>query len=507
MRIFLCFTLCLIGNLQAYSKTTHLYNSLDPQSLLQLIAFYRLYPEDPEGKQALEQCWNLINKHRKVPVYPLQALIFPDLDVEPMVALITKQPHQSLTPLSTEAMANIEMISDHLHHRKLRGHAVENIQDLTALPDAEIDLARALFLFEFSEDLYQVRMSENRLDVMALQILGRLPPGATHRQKVDAITDFVFHEMGYRFPPHSLWAKEVDQYTYLPSVLDSRHGVCLGVSILYLCLAQRLDVPLEILTPPGHIFLRYVENGEYLNIETTARGIHVEDSRYLNIHTKALQRRNLKEVIGLYFMNAAATAWHSEQHHKALAFYKKSSPFMPDDTVLKRFMGYNYLFVGDKQIGEELLKFAYHHPLSEYLIREETIIEDYFCDRVDVAGIKLIFQEGDTTRDAIMDKQKALTLYLKQYPRFREGFLQLGVSYLQLGSLSEALEPFRQYHTLDPNNPMIEYYLTLIYMKRLNFPQAKEHLQQCRQLLQKQEYYPNDLKQLEEEWRMKAGFL
>ena len=76
----------------------------------------------------------------------------------------------------------------------------------------------------------------------------------------------------FRFPPHSLYAKDIDVYTFLPSVLDSRRGVCLGVSILYLCLAQRLDLPLEAMTPPGHIYVRY---GEDLNIETTARGIDV----------------------------------------------------------------------------------------------------------------------------------------------------------------------------------------------------------------------------------------
>src|SRR6202044_1243325 len=122
---------------------------------------------------------------------------------------------------------------------------------------------------------------------------------ATPQQKIDAINSFIFEEMGFRFPPHSRYAKDIDIYTFLPSVLDSRRGVCLGVSILYLCLAQRLGLNLEMITPPGHIYIRYHEGENIINIETTCRGIHMDSEDYLGINTRCLQMRNIKEVIGL----------------------------------------------------------------------------------------------------------------------------------------------------------------------------------------------------------------
>ena len=98
--------------------------------------------------------------------------------------------------------------------------------------------------------------------------------------------------MRFRFPPHSLHAKDIDIYTFLPSVLDGRRGVCLGVSILYLCLAQRLGLDLEIITPPGHIYVRYQSpEGEMINIETTARGIDIPSERYLGMETRKLQTK------------------------------------------------------------------------------------------------------------------------------------------------------------------------------------------------------------------------
>lgn len=113
--------------------------------------------------------------------------------------------------------------------------------------------SRSFFKSQFGPDRVRIQSYEALIDLMALQILARLPKQASAEEKIIAINTFIFDEMGFRFPPHSLYAKDIDLYTFLPSVLDSRRGVCLGVSILYLCLAQRLELPLEMITPPGPV--------------------------------------------------------------------------------------------------------------------------------------------------------------------------------------------------------------------------------------------------------------
>ena len=152
------------------------------------------------------------------------------------------------------------------------------------------------------------------IDLMALQIRSTLSPNSKPEEKIDAINRFIFEELGFRFPPHSCYATNVDLYTFLPSVLDSRRGVCLGVSILYICIAQRLSLPLEMITPPGHIYVRYKNGEKEINIETTARGIHLEVlETYLAINTRSLQQRNVKEVIGLSHFNQASVYWITEK--------------------------------------------------------------------------------------------------------------------------------------------------------------------------------------------------
>ena len=56
--LFLPFFLC------ATSSLPGLYSSLDPTSVSQHFAFYELYPETPEGRQALKHAWELLSEGR-----------------------------------------------------------------------------------------------------------------------------------------------------------------------------------------------------------------------------------------------------------------------------------------------------------------------------------------------------------------------------------------------------------------------------------------------------------
>ena len=226
-----------------------LFYSLDPESISESLAFYQLYSDSSQGEAALERAWTLVQKHRGGEETLNRAFALPEIDIMGLVSLVNQEPHEEKATLSEDELKLIHRLSSHLGNRKLKGNQVWNALELPALTSDEIDLARALLLYQY-ETKDEILEYEATLDLMALQILARLPRGASHEQKVAAINNFIFYEKGFRFPPHSIHVENIDLYTFLPSVLDSRKGVCLGVSILYLSLAQRLDLPLEIITPP-----------------------------------------------------------------------------------------------------------------------------------------------------------------------------------------------------------------------------------------------------------------
>ena len=387
---------------------------------------------------------------------------------------------------------------------KLKGSKVWDREEVLTLPAEEIDLGRGLLIEQFDDvenPKEKIRQYEASLDVMALQVAARLPKGASHLDMIREINRFIFQEMQFRFPPHSLYAKDIDLYTFLPSVLDSRQGVCLGVSILYLCIAQRLDLPLEIITPPGHIYVRYNDGKQIINIETTARGINLPNETYLGLNTRSLQQRSMKEVIGMAFFNQASVYWMRGEHEKTVSLYEKALPYQPDDLLLQMFLGLNYVFLGKEKEGKVLLKKLKNHTF-DYAVAPETLPADLLDGKVNSEGIKALFTQVDETRGSIINKQEKLRTILKRYPRFRAGVLQLAVTYLQLSRLGEGLEILKEYDLLEKGDPTACYYLAAICTERLDFRGAWHYLKRAEEICATRDHQPKALQGLKRKLRL-----
>lgn len=66
----------------------------------------------------------------------------------------------------------------------------------------------------------------------------------------------------------------------LESVLARKKGNCLGLSMLYLALADRLGIPFRGVYVPSHCFVRYEGNGVRVNVEFAEGGASWADDRY-----------------------------------------------------------------------------------------------------------------------------------------------------------------------------------------------------------------------------------
>ncbi|MDX8431361.1 MAG: transglutaminase family protein [Candidatus Algichlamydia australiensis] len=480
-----------------------IYYSLEPNSISKQFAFYHLYPETKQGRKALLNAWRLLCCAHPGG-RPIEGdLQLPELDFAPLIRLVNQQPHAPKTSLNSKQISLIQELASPLPNRKLKGNQVFSRAELRKLPSEEIDLARALLLEQYEnpqENRKEITTYEATLDLMALQVLARLPEKATDREKIREISNLIFHEKGYRFPPHSLHIKDIDLYTFLPSVLDTHEGVCLGVSILYLCLAQRLDLPLEIITPPGHIYVCYEKGEEKINIETTARGIHVDDEAYLSINTRSLNVRTMREVVGMAAFNQASVFWQRGEHDEAIKRYRQAAVYMVDDPLVKMFLGVNLLIKGEKKEGAAYLKAIAGKPFP-WAVSKETMPEDYLNGHVDVEGLKAIYSRVDESRTSILAKQKDLHKILKRFPRFRDGWFHLAITYLQLGRGKEGLECLQAYHALDSQNPTVEYYLAALSLERSDLRQAAKHFEICRTITSAKDHYPKALKSLDRSLR------
>jgi tetratricopeptide (TPR) repeat protein len=488
------------------AKLRTLYNRMDPLSISQHLAFYELYPESAEGKEALREAWKLLSGNREItPGQHVELTATTPEALKNIVDLVNKPINEGTPLLTREAVSIIEQLTAHLPHRRLKGHFLESEEEVLKLSPGEIDLARGLFLSQLRDDpemLHKTISYESMLDLMALQILTKISLQAPALDKVRAINHFIFYEIGFRFPPHSLYAKDVDLYTFLPSVLDSRRGVCLGVSILYLALAQRLGLPLEIITPPGHIFLRYrVNPDEVVNIETTARGIHIDSKEYLGVDTRALEQRNIKDVIGLAHFNQASVYWQRQEYDKARQSHLRASRYLPDDMLLKELMGYDSLLLGDEKEAKRLLNEVKDH-IPEHAVSRSTVPQDLLDGKGDVEGLRAVFMPVDETRESIIKKKEAIENSLKNHPQFKSALFNLAIAHLQLHRADAALEVLKHYHEICPDDISAEYYLGVLYAQRLDYNKAWEHLQIAEKLARARDYDPKILKDMHKELSM-----
>ncbi len=487
----LAFSFALPLALSAYeTSVSALYKSLDPKSIAKQLAFFELYPLTPEGKKALKRAFFLLKENQE------KALTLPKLDFSFLIKAVNNIEPTSELNLTEDELVFIEKLSQKLCNRKLKTfNSFQEADFLNAAPQ-DIDLSRALLVAQIGsspESQKKIRLYDATLDLMALQIKAKLSENSTHLEKIKAISDFIFFEMGFAFPPHSTYSQEIDSFTYLPSVIDSKKGVCLGISILYLCLAQRLDLPLEIITPPGHIFLRYGLQEEPLNIETTMRGVHIPDERYLGIELKKLPRRDLKETVGLAFINAASIFLKDQKFDKAADLYQKAQKYLPDDPLTKELLGFCYVFLKKEKEGKALLKVSASVP-DEYHFSKHNLISDYLEKRIDSNGILEFFIPFEDTFKALEHKKARLEKILKKYPKFRSGLLLLASVYSEMGRQKEAYRQLTQYIVLEPNDPTIAFYLSEIAFRRKDLPSAWLYFAQAKKNFLNQGFEPTAIK-------------
>jgi len=326
-------------------------------------------------------------------------------------------------------------------------------------------------LIELREDL-TVEEKEDiycALDLMALQIEALAGPNASEDVLINQLSDYIFFELKLRFPPQKTYSPEIDRYTDIVSVANSRRGVCLGVSALYLCLAQRLGIDLEIITPPGHIYLRYKGR----NIETTARGLDLPSAAYMSIQTKKLQTRSLKEVPGLVLVNNASTYLHKKKYHKALETYEKASLFLPQDPLVLELKGVSSLLIGQAQNARIFLKAALG-AVSDFAFCSSSYAKDILDERCDASAIEaLLVSDEDESPSECADR---LEKELSAYPDFAAGQLALASAYLAEGATLKAKVALKKCLQLSPSDPSVPYHLAYLAIEDYAFDEAYSYL-------------------------------
>lgn len=475
-----------------------LYNGLDPTSIAEHLALHKLYPDDPTGKQALEDVKALLSKSKSNTLDHLPAST---LSLDGFISfMVGKKIDGEL--LEEEHLLAIEKVSAHLGNRSLKGHLVKSEEEVKKLEPNEIDFARALLIAQQRSsvelDWNWIRNYEAQLDFMALQVLAGLPQNAKPREIINEINRLIFFKLRYRFPALSTLKSGDEPFSRITTVLDSNHGVCLGISVLYLSLAQRLNLPLEIVIPPGHIFVRYKDDAGEVNIETTVRGINYPSENYLDVNTKSLKKANLKEVIGFVFYNISSTHLvKTKEYSKAIANYLHCLEYAPTNLQAQELLGYAYLLNNQDKEAKALFKSLEGKQYEDRIASSYfDMHKEYLQGQIGKDAIEVIVEQSDdSSLKGIQAKQEKLLSVLKKYPNFKAGLYFLAETYQQLAQSEKAIQVLEKVHAQDSTIPYVELTLSSLYLQEYNFPKAWDHFKLLEGILAKHDHAPKILKE------------
>ncbi len=158
--------------------------------------------------------------------------------------------------------------------------------ELVAREDGKIELARACLLI--AEDAYpglEVEAYLREIERLALRLRSRLGSEAGAEQKVVALNQFLYDDLGY--------TGNADDYydprnSYLNEVIDRRTGIPITLSVLYMEIGRRIGLPLEGVSFPGHFLVRLPLRGGTLVLDPFAGGVPLSEDEL---------RERLKRVI------------------------------------------------------------------------------------------------------------------------------------------------------------------------------------------------------------------
>jgi regulator of sirC expression with transglutaminase-like and TPR domain len=216
------------------------------------------------------------------------------------------------------------------------GQVMDGLAAYAVLPDEEIPLGKTVVRISsmVGGDLTGVPVDPAAVEKEISRLAGKLSDALgeerTPREVISILNRFLFVEEGFTY---DCVAGNPDNYL-LHRVIARRRGNCLGLTSLYLLLAERLSFPLHGVYLPSHCFVRYEEAGVRINIETGEKGAEWEDGRYLREfqlprglpYMRSLGR---KEMIAVYLKSLGAAYSRKGREDHALRLYREAAVFYP----------------------------------------------------------------------------------------------------------------------------------------------------------------------------------
>lgn len=151
--------------------------------------------------------------------------------------------------------------------------------DQVSLPDEEVDLPRCALYFA-GEEFPDLDVDDYlaRLDSMAQRVAGNSPSSGDSESLLQALNAYLFDEEKFTGNPADYYNPN---NSYLNRVMDSRIGIPITLSVLYLGVAERLNLSCYGVGMPGHFLVALKDLGLFLDPFHSGQLLSAADCRRL----------------------------------------------------------------------------------------------------------------------------------------------------------------------------------------------------------------------------------
>lgn len=134
----------------------------------------------------------------------------------------------------------------------------------------EFDLEEGIWLLALTQyPEINVEAYRALLDHFVSELRERIDFNETHKEILTTINNYVFDELGFSGDEENYYDP---QNSYLNRVIDRRKGNPINLSLLYLLLARRLQLPMAGIGLPGHFICRYQSTSDEIYVDAFHHG-------------------------------------------------------------------------------------------------------------------------------------------------------------------------------------------------------------------------------------------
>jgi regulator of sirC expression with transglutaminase-like and TPR domain len=182
----------------------------------------------------------------------------------------------------------------------------------------------------------------HRLDGLASSVEVILGEDRSAMNVIRSLNEVLFIQVGFKGNTEEYYDP---RNSFLNEVLDSKNGIPISLSVIYIEVARRIGFPVEGVGFPGHFIVKLYNGGQEILIDPFDRGriLTLKDCQDLldrvyggsvSVHPALLQPMQKKSIISRMLFNLKGIYYQKEEYEKALSVVERIlilNPGMPSE--------------------------------------------------------------------------------------------------------------------------------------------------------------------------------